>query len=383
MEPTQPQNQPATTAASRAEAERLLGVASKLLQTRDLSGAREFAQLAQETDPFLEGSEQILAITDVLLASEKPTPKRVNNRREMDYYGILQSPRDTVDNNPDLLRKNYRRLALLLHPDKNPLPLASAAFKLVSDSWAFLSDPSKRTPYDHQLSLFEKVHLRHPPSPSPPPHHTPHPAGDKLPVRRTAPAPAPGKSFWTACPYCYVMYEYGKEVEEYCVRCQNCDRAFHAAAIPSLPPLVPGKEAYYCCWGFFPLGFSVDTGADGGGGGSKGKKVDSNANNKTNAASNNGENENGTGGFPNWMPGMFTTPVAGGVQGEGVGTVNRNNVPNMNMNVNAGGAAGATVVDFSGGSGGGSAGGFRNAVPGATAPGAKKRGRPRKNPVGV
>lgn len=63
-----------------------------------------------------------------------------------------------------------------------------------------------------------------------------------------------GSSFWTACPYCYVMYEYPKAYEDCTLRCQNCRRGFHALRVRSPP--VAGKDSYYCCWGFFPLGFS-------------------------------------------------------------------------------------------------------------------------------
>ncbi|KAE8708389.1 Chaperone DnaJ-domain superfamily protein, putative isoform 1 [Hibiscus syriacus] len=63
-------------------------------------------------------------------------------------------------------------------------------------------------------------------------------------------------TFWTACPYCYVLYEYPKLYEDCTLRCQtkNCRRAFHAVVIPSPP--VNGKDTHFNCWGFFPLGFS-------------------------------------------------------------------------------------------------------------------------------
>ncbi|GMI88337.1 EMF1-Interacting Protein 9, SUVH1/3-interacting DNAJ domain-containing protein 1 [Hibiscus trionum] len=65
-----------------------------------------------------------------------------------------------------------------------------------------------------------------------------------------------GLTFWTACPYCYVLYEYPKLYEDCTLRCQtkNCRRAFHAVVIPSPP--VNGKDMHFSCWGFFPLGFS-------------------------------------------------------------------------------------------------------------------------------
>ncbi|MED6219686.1 hypothetical protein PIB30_038093 [Stylosanthes scabra] len=284
--------------ATRAEAERLLGIAEKLLQTRDLNGSREFAILAQETEPLLEGSDQILAIVDVLLAADnRPnTAAGHPHHHQPDWYGVLQVERRS--NDLDLIKRHYRRLALLLHPDKCRFAYADHAFKLVVDAWAVLSDPIKKSNYDKELSFFSRVDLSVP--------------GwvqqDKLPVRRTGPGPGPGPSarannnsttinfdgmnismsnntpasaarneiatdensnarlrqgqnrsgnFWTACPYCYRLYEYPRVYEGCCLRCQNCDRSFHGISIPSLPPLVPGQDAYYCCWGFFPMGFVV------------------------------------------------------------------------------------------------------------------------------
>ncbi|KAK9713977.1 hypothetical protein RND81_06G062800 [Saponaria officinalis] len=315
-----------TTNQTQTESERLLSIAEKLLHSRDLTGAREFALLAQESDSLLEDSDQILAIADVLLASEKRVD---NNRHNLDWFSILQTDRRSE---PDQIKKNYRRLALLLHPEKNRYPLADAAFKLVTDAWAAVSDPSRAA--------------------APPP--------------RVAAAVV---NFWTTCPYCYVLYEYPRVYKECCVRCQNCERAFHAVAISSLPPLVPGKEAYYCCWGFFPLGFSAESG--GGGGGSKGKKFDTNnvqgVNDQVNDV--NANNVTNNTGFPNWMPGLFSggtpTPPRPGSN------------MNMNTNTNSMNAGVRGVVDFSNGSA------FGNAMPGMSAPGAKKRGRPRKNPLGV
>lgn len=254
---------------SRTEAERLLGVAEKLLMARDLSGSKDFAILAQETEPLLDGSDQILAIVEVLLATEK----RVNNHH--DWYAILQIGRRSDDH--DLVKRQYRRLALLLHPDKNKYPYADQAFRFVAGAWAVLSDPGKKSLYDKEFNLFSKVDL----SPA-----AAAAAGAKLPVRRggqlsqgfgqqetvgasgsgsghgkgaekPAGAAARSASFWTACPYCYVVYEYPAVYEECCLRCESCERAFHAVAIEGPPPVVPGKEAYHCCWAVFPLGFTI------------------------------------------------------------------------------------------------------------------------------
>ena len=62
---------------NRVEAGHLLGIFGKLLQTWDLTGSRDFAILAQETEPLLDGLDQILAVE-----------KRMNNHH--DRYSILQ-----------------------------------------------------------------------------------------------------------------------------------------------------------------------------------------------------------------------------------------------------------------------------------------------------
>ncbi|KAK4359141.1 hypothetical protein RND71_021370 [Anisodus tanguticus] len=312
------------TTTSRAEAERLLGVAEKLLREKDYAPCKDFALLAQETEPLVEGPDQILAISEVLLASTK----RINNHH--DWYSILQIQGRTEDT--ELIKKQYRRLALLLHPDKNKYPSSDTAFGLVADAWAVLSDPTKKGLYDNELSLFTRVNLvptrGRPKGPRGPYNKQPKKVDDKLPVRRSSrasgsgqnsspdpnPTPSPvgqrnfqsggpktatpvsggmrGQgvvSLWTACPYCYNLYEYPRVYEGCCLRCDKCKRAFTATEILSMPPLVPGREAYYCIWGFFPMGFVNGNLEDLGNG-------------KSSAAAG-----AATGAFPTWMPPMFSS----------------------------------------------------------------------------
>nr|KYP50699.1 DnaJ isogeny subfamily A member 1 [Cajanus cajan] len=65
----------------------------------------------------------------------------------MDYYNILKVNRNASD---DDLKKAYKRLARIWHPDKNPdnKTEAEAKFKRISEAYDVLSDPQKRQIYD-------------------------------------------------------------------------------------------------------------------------------------------------------------------------------------------------------------------------------------------
>uniref|UniRef100_A0A5B7AJB2 J domain-containing protein n=2 Tax=Davidia involucrata TaxID=16924 RepID=A0A5B7AJB2_DAVIN len=93
----------------------------------------------------------------------------------VDYYNILKVNRNASDED---LKKAYRRLAMIWHPDKNPSNKreAEAKFKQISEAYDVLSDPQKRQIYD----LYGEEALKSgqvPPPPSsaraggPHPHH--------------------------------------------------------------------------------------------------------------------------------------------------------------------------------------------------------------------
>nr|GEW07468.1 hypothetical protein [Tanacetum cinerariifolium] len=215
-----------------AEAKRLLEIANTLIEENDLTAARDFGLLAQETDSLLEGSDQITAIVDVLIASNQ----QINNHHN--YYNILQIENNRY-NDPDHIKQQYHCLVVLLHPDKNKFSSAGTAFKLVNDAWDILSDPVKKSTYDNRLfDVFTNQDHEN----------------EKMHVKRNN----VHGNIWTLCPYCYNLYEYPKVYEGCCLRCVNCERAFQVVVIPaeSMPEIVPGKEAYYFRqWLCFPIGF--------------------------------------------------------------------------------------------------------------------------------
>jgi hypothetical protein len=64
------------------------------------------------------------------------------------HYDVLRTHRAAM---PAELKKGYRRMSLLLHPDKNARESAARAFKRVSDAYTTLSDAYTRAEYDANL----------------------------------------------------------------------------------------------------------------------------------------------------------------------------------------------------------------------------------------
>eukprot|EP01089_Gocevia_fonbrunei_P001454 TRINITY_DN11336_c0_g1_i2.p1 TRINITY_DN11336_c0_g1~~TRINITY_DN11336_c0_g1_i2.p1 ORF type:complete len:200 (+),score=28.47 TRINITY_DN11336_c0_g1_i2:45-644(+) len=71
--------------------------------------------------------------------------------KKKDYYDILGVRPDASDAE---IKRAYRKLALKIHPDKNPNPKAAEAFKAVSQSFTVLSDSTQRSSYDRNPTSF-------------------------------------------------------------------------------------------------------------------------------------------------------------------------------------------------------------------------------------
>ncbi|PVD37526.1 hypothetical protein C0Q70_00120 [Pomacea canaliculata] len=94
------------------------------------ASAQEFSENKENTDHDYT-PEQLEAV------------KRIKKCK--DYYEVLDVKKDCLEND---LKKAYRKLALLMHPDKNKAPGATEAFKAIGNAYAVLSDPDKRRKYD-------------------------------------------------------------------------------------------------------------------------------------------------------------------------------------------------------------------------------------------
>ncbi|PIN14373.1 hypothetical protein CDL12_12998 [Handroanthus impetiginosus] len=115
-------------------------MALEKMEKRDFMGARKYAQIAQKLCPDLENIVQMILVCDVhCYAAERECGN------EMDWYKILQIEK-TADEAS--IKRQYNRLALSLHPDKNRFPGAADAFQLIREAKMVLLDSEKRRWYD-------------------------------------------------------------------------------------------------------------------------------------------------------------------------------------------------------------------------------------------
>ncbi|XP_073145814.1 uncharacterized protein [Henckelia pumila] len=215
---------------NKDEAIRAKGIAEKKLENNDFEGAQKMAKRAQSIYPELENIMQLITICDVHCSSQKRILVA-----DKDWYAILQ-----VDRLADHLtiKKQYRRLALFLHPDKNRFPGAESAFKLICEANAVLSDPVKKSLYDHKI----KVSVRSAPASSPTVNinkrksqfiNKPRSQDSVYSNVNRRQAAQSGSStrldaFWTACPSCGIKYQYQRQFVNMLLRCQKCSLQFTA-----------------------------------------------------------------------------------------------------------------------------------------------------------
>ncbi|KMT16066.1 hypothetical protein BVRB_3g052370 [Beta vulgaris subsp. vulgaris] len=129
---------------NKDEAMRAKDIAIRKFTEKDFAGAKKFALKAQALYSGLDGIAQMIATLEVYLSAEN----KING--EMDMYGVLGVTPLADD---ETIKKQYRRLLLQLHPDKNKFVGADGAFQLVSEAFNFLSDKVKRSAYNNRRNV--------------------------------------------------------------------------------------------------------------------------------------------------------------------------------------------------------------------------------------
>lgn len=211
--------------------------AEKKFAEMDIPAAVKFALRAHNLYPGLDGLPQFIATLNVYLSAEK----RIDGC--IDWYRVLG-----VDPLADqeTIRKNYFKLALILHPDKNKSIGADGAFKIVSEAWSLLSDKTRRAVFDQKRNKrgmsAKSTEIR---SSVPIVRNGFHNLSNNI-VNRwhwrsddevlSAPAPHPVKpTFWTICNSCKVHFEYLRAYLNQNLICPNCRISFLAVENPPPP----------------------------------------------------------------------------------------------------------------------------------------------------
>ncbi|KAK9724760.1 hypothetical protein RND81_05G096100 [Saponaria officinalis] len=121
-------------------------IAVRKFTEKDFTGAKKFALKAQSLYPTLDGVSQLLTTLDVHVAAMN----KIGD--EMNFYKILGVSPFADD---ETIKKQYRKLLLQLHPDKNQSVGADTAFQIVSDAFSILSDKTKRSAYNsrHHIKM--------------------------------------------------------------------------------------------------------------------------------------------------------------------------------------------------------------------------------------
>ncbi|KAJ6838137.1 uncharacterized protein M6B38_319660 [Iris pallida] len=227
---------------NKEEAIRAKGIAENKMHNRDFIGARKIVLKAHQLFPDLENVSQMLTVCEVHNAAGT----KVNG--ETDWYGILQVEPAADDS---VIKKQYRKLALLLHPDKNKFGGAEAAFKFVVEAHSTLSDRDKRALHDMKRGVGFRTASTRPVQQSNRPSFTKKQSGVSKNTTSTqfndikqpqAPSFSSSQTFWTICPFCGIRYQYYQNIMNRALRCQNCMKPFVAYDLNAQP--VPSAAAW-------------------------------------------------------------------------------------------------------------------------------------------
>ncbi|KAK0590901.1 hypothetical protein LWI29_032945 [Acer saccharum] len=222
---------------NKDEAGRAKELAEKKFAEKDLGGAKRFALMAQRLYSDLDGLHQLLATIDVHISFGE------RNYGIVDWYRVLGVEPLADD---DIIRKNYRKLALILHPDKNKSVGAEGAFHIISEAWSLLSDKSKRIAYDQKRKGIFAELLIPKSSPSVPTGENQfhnfasntnfNAWNQSIPPFFRCPAPhlRLKPTFWTTCSACKTQFEYLRVYIDISLLCPCCRRPF--LAIETAPP---------------------------------------------------------------------------------------------------------------------------------------------------
>ncbi|XP_051227857.1 uncharacterized protein [Lolium perenne] len=227
---------------NRDDAIRSKEVAERKFKENDFAGAKKFALKAKALFE-LEGIDQMILALDVHLKAQ------TKFEGEHDWYGILEV---STFADEETIRKQYKKLALQTHPDKNRFIGADGAFKLISDAWNALSDKNKRILHDHRRHMSSVgVHQNNSQANVQSTSSSSMPSMNGFCRQNTGPAsPAyvpchnipMASTFWTFCNSCGMSFQYPSKYFKVFMKCPVCPNVFEAVEVPPPPTPIYANE---------------------------------------------------------------------------------------------------------------------------------------------
>ncbi|CAH2044555.1 unnamed protein product [Thlaspi arvense] len=187
---------------NREEASRAKALAENMMRNGDFAKAQKLLMKAQSLFSGLDSLPQMLAVCDVHCSADDKI-KGLEN-----WYGILQAMHFSDD---ATIKKQYKKLALLLHPDKNQFPGAESAFKLIGEANRLLADKEKRSQYDIKRRIYLRV------------------ASHQLNANSGLRSAAANNATFLACEHCGYKHTYFGQYVNTRMYCISCHRSFVAS----------------------------------------------------------------------------------------------------------------------------------------------------------
>lgn len=148
------------------ESEKCLLLSKEFFEQQQVDKALKFAEKAHRMNPTSISEAWLNKLKGSGSSSNKSTHKQPESSEtenysqkdclaikefwkrctdQNDFYQILSVAADATETD---IKKAYKKLALMFHPDKNHAPGATEIFKLVSKAFSILSNSTKRAQYD-------------------------------------------------------------------------------------------------------------------------------------------------------------------------------------------------------------------------------------------
>ncbi|KAF9625751.1 hypothetical protein IFM89_026757 [Coptis chinensis] len=184
------------------EAVRLKTLAEEKYRRLKLKSALKLAKKSQRLCPNLPGISDMVTSLQILHIYSKSS----STSSPPAWYDILNvEPFSHINS----IKKQYKKLALILHPDKNTCIASEEVFKRVSEAFQVLNDKIRRKEYDLRLRIALQS-------------CTTTVESDVVPVVET---------FWTACSTCRLFHQFERRYIGHTLMCPSCNKSFVAEEV--------------------------------------------------------------------------------------------------------------------------------------------------------